>query len=279
MILAGPGVNLLIAFVLFWGVLFAGSMNGALTLEGVNPGVRTLRPATTAVGAVAQGMPASGGAAPRRSDRDDGWTHGRRATCAVRGDLLAPLRRASPSRAAAARTPVRSDGAQVPGGCVNLSILPRYNAKEAQAHAARLPVRRSRARSFGALAAAGASVREMWAMTTADVQRSRESSHERQAAQAGHSIVGISQVTEQAVAAGPGKALVVIGYVSLVLAVLNLLPFLPLDGGHVLWAAAEKLRGRRVSLIAMWRFSSVGIALLLFLVVSGFSNDIGRLGG
>ena len=40
-ILAGPGVNLVIAFALFWLVLFAGSMNGALVLEGINPGIQT----------------------------------------------------------------------------------------------------------------------------------------------------------------------------------------------------------------------------------------------
>ena len=65
-----------------------------------------------------------------------------------------------------------------------------------------------------------------------------------------------------------------LGFISLALAVINLFPFLPLDGGHVLWAVAEKVRGRRVSLAAMWRFSSVGIVLLLFLVVNGVSNDI-----
>ena len=37
--------------------------------------------------------------------------------------------------------------------------------------------------------------------------------------------------------------------------------------------------GKRVSLAAMYRFSSVGIVLLLFLVINGVSNDIGRLGG
>ena len=63
------------------------------------------------------------------------------------------------------------------------------------------------------------------------------------------------------------------------LAVINLFPFLPLDGGHILWAVAEKVRGKRISVIAMWRFSSVGIVLLLFLVINGVSNDIGRLGG
>ena len=55
--------------------------------------------------------------------------------------------------------------------------------------------------------------------------------------------------------------------------------FLPLDGGHVLWSVAEKLHGGRVSTQAMWKFSSVGIVLLVFLVFSGISNDISRLSG
>ena len=57
---------------------------------------------------------------------------------------------------------------------------------------------------------------------------------------------------------GAGFALVFLGFISLVLAVINLFPFLPLDGGHVLWALAEKVRGRRISLAAMCRYSSVG---------------------
>jgi hypothetical protein len=39
------------------------------------------------------------------------------------------------------------------------------------------------------------------------------------------------------------------------------------------------VRGRRISLLAMYRFSSVGIVLLLFLVINGVSNDINRLAG
>ena len=68
-----------------------------------------------------------------------------------------------------------------------------------------------------------------------------------------------------------------LGFLSLILAVINLFPFLPLDGGHVVWALAEKIRGRRISLLAMYRYSSVGIVLLLFLVINGVSNDISRL--
>ena len=41
------------------------------------------------------------------------------------------------------------------------------------------------------------------------------------------------------------RALYVLAIISLSLALINLFPFLPLDGGHIFWAVAEKLRGRR----------------------------------
>jgi regulator of sigma E protease len=276
-ILAGPGVNLAIAFVLFWAVLLVGSLNGAATLEGVNPGLRTLKPMRASIGAVQRGMPAAG--ALRPGDRIVA-VDGRPVTVRTAVEAISSHR--CPGIAiegCRGRTPVALTvrrGGQV----VRLSIVPRYNAgKEVRRMVLGFQFAAPPVKPFGVLAAAGASAREMWAMTTqtfSGLAKALTSSKQRSHVS---SIVGISQVTEQAVAAGPGRALVVIGYVSLVLAVLNLLPFLPLDGGHVLWAVAEKLRGRRVSIAAMWRFSSVGIALLLFLVVSGFSNDIGRLGG
>jgi regulator of sigma E protease len=274
-ILAGPGVNLLIAFVLFWSVLFVGSMNGALTLEGVNPGLQTLKPAITAIGAVERNMPAMGVLRP--GDRIV-TVDGRPVTERTAVEAISSHRCPGvATEGCGGRTPVAVTVRRA-GQIVKLSIVPRYSS-EAKRMLLGFQFAAPSAKSFGVLAAAGASAREMWAMTTqtfSGLAKALTSAKQRHQIS---SIVGISQVTEQAVASGPGRALVVIGYVSLVLAVLNLLPFLPLDGGHVLWAVAEKLRGRRVSLTAMWRFSSVGIALLLFLVVSGFSNDIGRLGG
>ena len=71
----------------------------------------------------------------------------------------------------------------------------------------------------------------------------------------------------------------ILGLISLILAVVNLFPFLPLDGGHVAWALAEKVRGRRISVAAMWRYSTVGIVLFAFLFINGLSNDITHLGG
>jgi regulator of sigma E protease len=274
-ILAGPGVNLLIAFLLFWAVLFAGSFNGALSLEGVAPGVRTLGAPVAAVAGVEAGMPATG--VLRAGDRIVA-IDGRRV------DPEAAVRAISSHRCAGAPTEgcraSRPAVVTVRRGSRELTfaIAPRYD-RQAGRMLLGFRFEPPPVLAFGPLAAAGASLREMWAMTTATftgLAKALTSSKQRQQLS---SIVGITRVTEQAVAEGPGRAFVVIGYVSLVLAVLNLLPFLPLDGGHVLWAVAEKLRGRRVSLTAMWRFSSIGIALLVFLVISGFSNDIGRLGG
>jgi regulator of sigma E protease len=61
--------------------------------------------------------------------------------------------------------------------------------------------------------------------------------------------------------------------------VINLFPFLPLDGGHVFWAVAEKVRGKRIPFEIMERASVVGFVLIIFLFLIGLTNDIGRLGG
>ena len=60
---------------------------------------------------------------------------------------------------------------------------------------------------------------------------------------------------------------------------MNLFPFLPLDGGHIFWAVAEKLRGRPIPYRLIERASVVGFMLVAFLFVVGLSNDIGRLTG
>lgn len=93
------------------------------------------------------------------------------------------------------------------------------------------------------------------------------------------SAVGIYEVTRQSIEFGTREALGTLGAISLVLAVMNLMPFLPLDGGHIAWALAERIRGRRIPLVTVAKFSSVGIVFLVFVVIIGLSNDIGRLTG
>jgi regulator of sigma E protease len=162
------------------------------------------------------------------------------------------------------------------GRTLTLSLYPRYNA---EAQRMLVGVGFGSVKSYSALAAAGGAAGAMWHATTETLTgfvRALTSSKTRHEVS---SIVGITQTAHATVQEGAGYALVFLAYISLVLAVINLFPFLPLDGGHVLWSVTEKLRGKRVSLAAMYRFSSVGIVLLAFLVINGVSNDIGRLGG
>jgi regulator of sigma E protease len=92
-------------------------------------------------------------------------------------------------------------------------------------------------------------------------------------------VVGISDVGHQVVESGLEKSLLLLALVSLSLGLINLLPILPLDGGHILWAIVEKLRGAPVSLRVIERATVIGFALVLVLMFIGLSNDIGRLTG
>lgn len=272
-ILAGPGVNLLITFVLFWAVLATGSFNGALTLANLNPSVHTLT-STTAVQAIERKAPAEG--VLRSGDRIVAVDGHRASVESAMRAISAHQCAGTPTAGCRAATPVKLTvrrGRQN----VSLTIYPRYNKAENRMLVGF--VFASAAKDYGPIAAVGTSVHEMWSITTGLISNIGRAFTSAKVRHQFSSIVGITQFTQQAVADGPGFAFVVLAFVSLALAVLNLFPFLPLDGGHVLWSVAEKVRGKRVSLVTMMRFSSVGIILLIFLVINGFSNDISRLAG
>lgn len=91
------------------------------------------------------------------------------------------------------------------------------------------------------------------------------------------SPVGIVQGSSDAAKQGTESFLVVLGLLSLSIALLNLLPLLPLDGGHIVFAVAEGLRGRAVAREVYERVSFVGIGLVLLLFFIGLTNDVGRL--
>jgi regulator of sigma E protease len=92
-----------------------------------------------------------------------------------------------------------------------------------------------------------------------------------------HGIVGISDVTQQAFSYGVLEALTLIAFISLSLAIINLFPFLPLDGGHIFWSLVEKIRGSPVPFSIMERSSAVGFVLVMILFAIGLTNDINSL--
>jgi regulator of sigma E protease len=271
-ILAGPAVNILIAFLLFWAILYSGSIQGAISLGNLDPSVPTIV-TNTSVLQVERGRPAASVLAP--GDRllaVDGRSvtvasaRERIAADRCNGKLIDGCRAVSP----VALTIERS------GHVLQRSVYPRYDA---EAGRMLIGFGFGAPKPFGVLGAAGASVSEMWHVTTQTLTGFIHALTQSKVRKQISSIVGITADAHETVVAGAGFALVFLGFISLVLAVINLFPFLPLDGGHILWSIAEKVRRRRISLLAMYRYSSVGIVLLLFLVINGVSNDISRLAG
>jgi regulator of sigma E protease len=92
-------------------------------------------------------------------------------------------------------------------------------------------------------------------------------------------VAGSYEVTRQAIDVGAREALTLIALISLSLGVINLFPFLPLDGGHIFWSIVEKVRGRPVPFAVMERAGMIGFVLVIGLFFIGLSNDIGRLTG
>jgi regulator of sigma E protease len=272
-ILAGPGVNLMIAFLIFWVMLASGNLNGVRSLERVNPSIQT-RIATSSVSSVATHQPATGVlAAGDQILAVDGRAG---SVASTRGTIGSHRCAGALSDGCRAATPVKLNVRRA-GRTLVLSIYPRYNKA-----AGRMLLGfgfGEVAKHFGVLGAAGAALHEMWSATTSMVSGIGRAFTSAKVRHELHSIVGITETGHETVVAGSGYALVFIGLLSLILAVMNLFPFLPLDGGHVLWSLAEKLRGRRISLLSMYRYSSVGIVLLMFLLINAVSNDISRLTG
>jgi regulator of sigma E protease len=65
--------------------------------------------------------------------------------------------------------------------------------------------------------------------------------------------------------------------VSISLGVLNLLPIPLLDGGHLLYYAAEFIKGSAVSEKSWEVGQKIGIALLGTMMLCAFYNDINRI--
>ena len=86
--------------------------------------------------------------------------------------------------------------------------------------------------------------------------------------------IGIIEISQQQLRAGWSHYLEVLALVSMSLALLNLLPLLPLDGGHILFSLIEAVRRRALAREVYERVSVIGFAFVLLLLVIASSNDL-----
>jgi regulator of sigma E protease len=242
-IAAGPFANVVVAFVVFFAV-FA---TGAPTNE---PG--------TSVGAVEANTPAQA-AGLQAGDRIlavDGvraktfdaisrrirGSHGRAITVTVERDgrsvVLGP------------RRTVESGGRWV-WGFVPAQVL----------------------RSYGVADSLGRAGTLCWRVTTGTGAAIGGMFHSRDRQQL-TGTVGIVRESAAALQVGLPYYLQILGLVSMSLALLNLLPLLPLDGGHIAVSIVEAVRRRALAREVYERISIVGIALVLFVAFIALQNDL-----
>ena len=132
--------------------------------------------------------------------------------------------------------------------------------------------------AIGPVTAAELSVTQMWTFTRVTVETIAQIfKAEKRKEISG--VVGSYEVTRRSIELGFERGAFLLAVISLSLGIINLFPFLPLDGGHIFWAVAEKLRGRAIPFSVMERAGFVGFALVIALFFIGFTNDIGRLTG
>ena len=263
-ILAGPAVNLVVAFV----ILFAA-------------GLSIQEPTGLDVGEVMADTPAEGRLEPGDRLISVGGVD---ATGAPVGDRAAEIKAEINTESCAGE---RTDGCLATrpvefvvergGEEVSVPVRPRYDA-EAGEFRAGIAFREAAfiGRSQSVAEAATTSADTMWLISSATVSTLAQLFKAEKREQLG-SVVGAVEVTRQAFQFDVDLAIRLIGFISLSLALVNLLPFLPLDGGHVFWALVEKLRGgRQVSFAVMEKASVIGFALVMVIFLIGLTNDIGR---
>ena len=262
-IAAGPAMNVLVAFLILF-VLF--SIKGVPTNDPSNR-----------IGAVEAGYPAAG------------VLHAGDKIVAVDGKRMDPAKFSTqiashkcagkPVKGCKATTPVKLT-IQHDGKVRTVTLTPIYDP------AADPPRNRlgfgfaASYQDVGPGEAVSRSVTGMWGVTKATVNAVTRLVYDSQARKQVSGVVGQTTVVQETFKADQiVNAFLLLALISLSLAIVNLFPFLPLDGGHIFWAVAEKVRGRPIPFRVMEQASVVGFVLVIALFTIGLTNDINRLTG
>lgn len=88
--------------------------------------------------------------------------------------------------------------------------------------------------------------------------------------------VFIAQAAGQQARLGFGALLVFMSFLSVNLAILNVLPIPVLDGGHLMFLAVEKIKGSPMSMSHRMIAQQIGLAFLILVIVVVTYNDIVR---
>jgi regulator of sigma E protease len=259
---AGPAVNIALAFAILF-VLALGASDPTQTVDEIVPGspaASVLKTGDRIVAVDGKSYPGLDSEARLEKFFDDVGSH----KCAGK-----------PSDGCRAATPVLLR-VERDGIVKTIAVRPEYEKS-----AARTRIGFSygtEPANLGAGAAASRAGDAIWLVTskTVTVFANIFDSEQRKEVSG---VVGVSDVANQTIDVGIRESLTLLAIVSLSLGLINLFPFLPLDGGHIFWSLVEKVRGQPVPYRVMERAGALGFVLVIMLFFLGLSNDIGRLTG
>ncbi len=260
---AGPAVNIVLAFAILFGVFMVSFQQANQSVGSVlpkSPAAGVLKPGDEIVAVDGHRHPGLGNEDRIERFREEIGSH-KCAGAQKEGCLAATPVHLTVDRGGEVRT---------------ISVRPEYSASAGQTLIGF--GFGSEAVDLSAAAAAGQAWDRMWMVASGTVHvfaHIFEAKERRQLS----GPVGTSDVANQVIDFGVAPALILLAFVSLSLGLINLLPILPLDGGHIFWSLVEKLRGEPVSLRVMERASVIGFALVAMLFFIGLNNDIGRITG
>lgn len=260
---AGPAVNIVLALAILFIVALTSASTDTQTVSEVihkTPAMGVLKPGDKILSVDGKGYPGVDSQARVESFREEIGSH----RCA--GKQTNGCRATTP---VALR--VKRDGR-----VQDIAVTPEYRASAGQALIGFSFG--SEPESIGVGTAINRATGFAWLITHETLTRFAKIFNSQERKQLS-GVVGVSDVGHQTIGLGAAAALTFLALVSLSLGLINLFPFLPLDGGHIFWSLVEKLRGKPVSLQVMERASMVGILLVAMLFFIGLSNDIGRLTG
>jgi regulator of sigma E protease len=245
-IAAGPVANVIVAFVIFFAVFATGAPTDKIT---------------TNVGAVERGTPAA--AAGLRSDDRIVAVNGVRTptfesvSSHIRGSHGKPI----------TVTVVRH------GSTVKLGPRATIQSADGRWVWGFVPTQERRLVSYGPASSLRRAGSLCWQITTGTGAAVAGLFHQEERRQLTGTL-GIVRASADALAIGVPYYLQILGLVSMSLALLNLLPLLPLDGGHIAMSLIEYVRRRAVAREVYERISVVGLAIVLFIAFIALNNDL-----
>jgi regulator of sigma E protease len=267
-ILMGPVVNLILAYVCFWFVFVIGYVDLDLSSQKVSP----------IVGDVLVHSPADR-AGLRSGDKIlsvNGqpiahWSQLQDLISNSTGDQMTLTLQRAKNKISVAIAPEETEQEDIFGRMhktrlIGVKQMPISNAKD-------IVITR-----YGFFEAFGKAGEELWTITVKTYTALYEMAIGARSPKEAMGIVGMFFVIKFALTIGFSFVLHIVGIISASLAIFNLLPVIPLDGGHLFLIGLEKLRGKALSMKTDQFIAKAGFTLIIMLALFVFYSDFERIG-